>query len=469
MKDKKTMKILLVRPISDTYIISPPIGLGYLATAVRKAGHEVAILDCVKDRMTFDAFGRFVKDGKYDVVGFQVWSCDLPTVIKSLAIVKEIDQSIVTIAGGAHPSGMPLEVLGHLGKADFAFRGEGETGLPLLLDALSAGVQADLSGIPGLVWKDAGQVRANPPVFREDLDSFGMPAWDLIPPGSYPHAPHQGFAKAFPIAPVIVTRGCPFLCTFCATHSINGKKIRSRSVGSIIDEIRILKQKYGVNEIHIEDDNFTFNRDFLREFCRRMIEENIGVVWYCSSGVRLDSLDKDTLLLMKKARCYTLTIAIESGSQRVLDLMKKHLTIEKVRETVDVINDAGYVPTGLFMFGFPGETREEMKATLDFAMSLKLKRAQFAIFHPLPGSKVYDELVAKGVLKDLDWTKLKPSEVACVASEASKDELKRYQRLAFMKFHFRPRILYYQLREIQSLSHLWFLVKRICDMLSPFK
>lgn len=469
MKDKRAMKILLVRPISDTYIISPPIGLGYLATALRRSGHDVKILDCVRDRMTFDDFECFIRKGIYDAVGFQVWSCDLPNVIKSLEIVKRISPDIITIAGGAHPSGLPLEALDHLGKADFAFRGEGEIGLPLLLDALSSGTTAGFSGIPGLIWKESGHVHANPPSFPEDLDQFGMPAWDLIPPASYPHAPHQGFAKAFPIAPVIVTRGCPFLCTFCATHSINGNRIRSRSVDSVIEEIRILKQKYGVNEVHIEDDNFTFNREFLQRFCRALIEEDLGVVWYCSSGVRLDSLDKETLLLMKKAKCYTLTVAIESGSQRVLDLMKKHLTIDKIREMVALINSAGYIPTGLFMFGFPGETKKEMTQTLDFAMGLKLKRAQFAIFHPLPGSKVYDELRKSGRLEGLDWTKLKPSEVACVATEASGKELKDFQRMAFIRFHSRPRILYYQLREIQSVSHLWFLIKRVCDMLSPFK
>lgn len=463
------MNILFIRPISDTYIITPPLGLGYLATAVRKAGHRPVILDCVKERMDFDGFGEYVKRSDFDAVGIQVWSCDLPNVKRSLEIVKRNNRNTITIVGGAHPSGLSQEVLGQLQDADYAFKGEAEIGLPMLLEALSGRAADVMDNIPGLIRRKASGSVVNPSVFEEDLDKFGIPAWDLMPPGEYPHAPHQGFAKAFPAAPIVVTRGCPFLCTFCATHEINGRKIRSRSIDSVISEIKLLKENYGVREIHIEDDNFTFRRDVVRDFCNKMIGGNIDIYWYCSSGVRLDSLDKDTLRLMKKAKCYTLTIAIESGSQRVLDLMKKGLTIEKIRMRVGVINEAGYVPTGLFMIGFPGETNKEMEETLKFAMSLNLKRAQFAIFHPLPGSVVFNELKAKGELKDLDWTKLKPSEVACESEGATKEELKAFQRAAFLRFHLRPKILYYQVCEIQSIGHLFFLLKRVWDMISPRK
>jgi radical SAM superfamily enzyme YgiQ (UPF0313 family) len=415
--------------------------------------------------MGFDAFARAIKDNKPDLVGFQVWSCDVANVRKSLALVKAADASIITLVGGAHPSGVLEETLRHFPQADYAIRGEGETGLPLLVDRLAGKTAAGFDSIPGLIWREGGAIRCNPNILVEDLDSLGLPAWDLIDPRTYPEAPHQGFLKAFPIAPIFTTRGCPFSCTFCATRTLTGRKIRYRSTAHVIAEIKLLRERYGVKEIHVEDDNFTMDKDYVRRFCNAILNDRIDVYWYCSSGLRLDSLDEEILTLMKKARCYTLSVAIESGSQRVLDLMNKNLRLEVVRAGVKLMNKVGFKPTALFMIGFPGETREEMEATLRFALELDLKRAQFAIFHPLPGTAIFDELKAKGELEELDWAKLKPSEAAYRHGELSPAELKAFQRKAFLRFHLRLRILFYQLREIHSPGHLLFLIRRVFAML----
>jgi len=458
------MKVLLVRPISSTYIISPPVGLGYLATALRKAGHHPEILDCVRSKFNFKDFEKFLKEKKPDAVGFQVWSCDVENVKKSLNIVKSVNSKIITVIGGAHPSGVGSESLADFKETDFVFKGEGEVGLPLLIDSLN-GKNISLERIPGLIWREKGTVKSNQPVFIDDLDSFGLPAWDLIDPRTYPKAPHQGFMKAHPTAPIVTTRGCPYPCTFCATRTISGMKIRRRTIDNVIGEIKLLHHKYNVKEIHVEDDNFTMDKNFVKEFCRKLLDEKLDIFWYCSSGLRIDSLDEEILLLMKKSHCYTLTVAVESGSQRVLDLMKKNLKLDDVAKRISLMNKTGYKPTGLFMLGFPSETKEEMNETLKFAMSLNLKRAQFAIFHPMPGSEIFEKLKAEGKLKNIDWAKIKPSEIAYTSGEMSAKHLKRFQRKAFLKFHLRPRILYYQLQEIQSFGHLLFLLRRIADML----
>lgn len=458
------MKILLVRPLSDTYIVSPPLGLGYLATALRNIGIEPYILDCVKEQLTFDDFRAFVGQYKPEIVGFQVWSCDVYQVKKSLATVKIYNPNVVTIIGGAHPSGVLQEALEYFMEADFGFRGEGEIGLPLLVKKIRGDAPIPFEDIPGLIWRRGDQIKVNPPVFVDDLDSFGFPAWDLMPPADYPEAPHQGFVKAFPVAPVITTRGCPFNCTFCASHTLNGRKVRFRSPDHILQEIKLLKQTYAVKEIHIEDDNFTVNKKYVQRFCQALRENGLDIFWYCSSGIRLDSLDIDTLRLMQDSGAYTFTVAIESGSNRVLKLMQKNLTVETVREQVAMMNRAGCKPTGLFMIGFPGETRAEIRETVKFAKSLDLKRAQFAIFHPMPGSKIYDELKTQGRLKHLDWSKIKPSEVA-YDSDIPDRELKRLQRNAFLSFHLRPHIFWYQLKEIKSWAHFWYLLKRTFAML----
>jgi len=458
------MKILLVRPVSDTYIISPPIGLGYIAAAIRKTGINPHILDCAKERLTLPGFRNFIENFKADIIGFQVWSCDLPQVQQSLKIIKEHNKKTVTIIGGAHPSGDPQESLKYFTEADFGFRGEGERGIALLIRKLLGDDPIEFESIPGLIWRNNNEIKFNPLSLVTDLDSLGFPAWDLMPPNEYPYAPHQGFAKAFPIAPIISTRGCPFDCSFCASHSINGRKVRFRTVGHVLEEMDLLQNEYGVKEFHFEDDNFTISKEYVKKFCNALKKRGIDTYWHCSSGIRLDSLDVETLRIMKDSGCYTFTVAIESGSDRVLKLMRKNLSVETVRKQIKMMNQAGCKPTGLFMIGFPGETRDEIKQTIKFAKSLDIKRAQFAIFHPMPGSKIWDELKARGRLQALDWSKIKPSEVAYL-SNISEKKLKRYQRNAFLTFHLRPRILWYQLSEINSLENFMYLLKRIFSML----
>ena len=459
------MRILLVRPVSDTYIISPPIGLGYLAAHLRTSGFDPAILDCVKEGYTLDDFSRFVRNYKADLVGFQVWSCDVPQVAQSLAIVKRLNPGTVTVVGGAHPSGSPVETLAQWPQADFGFQGEGEQGLTQLARKLSGAQGIEYDSIPGLAWRrNGGAITVNRRSLVDDLDTLGMPARDLMPPAEYPNAPHQGFASAFPIAPIITTRGCPFSCTFCASHAINGRKVRYRTVTHVLEEIELLHKRFGVREFHIEDDNFTIKREFVAAFCHGLQKRGIHTRWHCSSGMRLDSLDTDLLRLMKAAGCYTFTVAIESGSDRVLKLMEKKMDTRTARRQVAMMARAGFKPTGLFMIGFPGEKLHEIRQTIRFAKSLPLKRAQFAIFHPMPGSPVWTDLERQGRLQNLVWHKIKPSEVA-YASDIPEKELKRLQRNAFLAFHLRPKILWYQLKELNSWQNFTYLVKRVFAML----
>ena len=179
------MKVLLVKPISNSYIITPPVGLGYIATALRKAGHGVQILDCNKEKLSFQDFERFVIQEEPDAIGFQVFSCDVDSVKRSLEIVKRINPSIITMIGGAHPSGAPQEAMDYLRHAEFGFKGEGEVGVPLLIDYMDKRREADLDTIPGLIRRLKKGIIVNKQVFIEDLDSFGLPAWDLMPPNDY--------------------------------------------------------------------------------------------------------------------------------------------------------------------------------------------------------------------------------------------------------------------------------------------
>lgn len=435
------MKILLVQPVKDkkhTLNLMPPLGLGYLASSVRN-GHDVRILDCVKEGHDMDLFKSYFEKNMPDVIGFTVFSCDLESVRKSIELAKGLNPKVVTIAGGPHPSGDPAGTMGYLDRLDFAFAGESETGFPRLVEQLSGERdRRDLKEIPGLVWKENGKVNINPKIFIEDLDSIEFPSWDLLKLNTYKGVPNGVFTKQYPFAPIIVTRGCPYLCTFCSAHNIVGRKLRYRSIRNVIEEINILYEKFGIREIHIEDDNFTFDIKFAKEFCAKLIELGLPLTYSCPNGVRLDRIDAELLSLMKKAGFYNVYVGVESGSPRILKHMRKNLSLEEIAEKVSLIKDAGLEASGYFILGYPEETIEDMEMTISFARSLRLDWAQFATFIPIPGSDILKDEYVKKAAGAVNWSDFFNTDVPFSPKGISREQLKKMQKRAFLKFYLRP-------------------------------
>jgi radical SAM superfamily enzyme YgiQ (UPF0313 family) len=450
------MKVLLLRPHADSDELIPPFGLGYLAAAIRK-NHEVKILDGIKEKLTPDGLAEFLKKERPDVVGIQIFTFQILTAKKYLDIIKKILPNAKIILGGPHPSCAPETLFDYFPQADFGFVGEAEISLSKLLDSSS------LPEIPGLIWRDGEKTRINPQIFIDDLDILGMPAWDLIRPDTYPNAPHGGFFKNYPVAPIIITRGCPFSCTYCAGHLVSGRKIRSRSVGNVIEEIKLLYNKYGIREIHIEDDNFTFNKELVRDFCRELKQNGLNISWTCPNGVRLDTLTKDLLLTMKDVGLYSLSVGVESGSERILKDMKKGLTKETIKEKINLIRDCGLDVSGFFIIGYPTETKSDIMETIDFALELDLKRAGFFVFKPFPGTEITNDLIKRGELKkmsDEDWAKFVLADAVYAPPGFTREEIKKLRKQALFRFYLRPKILFKFLSEIRSSKHFWLILKR---------
>ncbi len=215
----------------------------------------------------------------------------------------------------------------------------------------------------------------------------------------------------------------------------------------------------------IEDENFTLHKPLVKEFCNRLIKEKLNIWWSCPSGVRLDTLDLGMLKLMEKSGCYSLAVGVEFGSQRIHDITKKHLTLEKIKEKVALFKHVNIKTTGFFMFGIPGETKEEMIKTIKFAKSLNLDRAQFNNFMPLPGSEIYKIMRSKG-LKKIDHDHFFVHDVGYVPKGMSRKQMKNLQRRAYIEFYLRPRIILGVLGDIMSFGHLKKLVKRFLDSIA---
>jgi anaerobic magnesium-protoporphyrin IX monomethyl ester cyclase len=455
----KNLKVLLVLPIREgNFQITADVGLLYLGSLLQNFGFKVTLLDCPKEQFTFDDFKTFVQEGDFDVVGFRCYSRDHNYVDHHAAIVKRLKPGTLTLVGGPHPSALPEFVLSSMHSVDFAWKAEAEEGLPVLLN-LFAEYRMEipehlLTTIPGLVWHSKKEERlvVNKPGFGVDLDSY-KPNWELLDPETYP-----GFdtRKAYSTRiwdgffHVSTTRGCPFPCTYCNAPNLSGKKLRHRSVGRVIEELTILKERYGARRFSIIDDEFTLSKKYAKEFCQGMIDSKLNLKWDCPNGVRMDTLYPELLQLMEAAGCDALCVGIESGNERVQKLIKKKVTVETIKQRAAMIANCSKIKiTGYFMIGFLDETEEEIRDTIDMAVSLPLVRAAFNIVIPIPGTQIFDELIEKGGLKieEINWDTLTNDQVAFKRDHVSGKRLMELQREAFLRFYSRPRRLMQIARE----------------------
>jgi anaerobic magnesium-protoporphyrin IX monomethyl ester cyclase len=454
------MKVVLLLPFSDSHYVVPPVNLGYLATALRNNGHEPIILDGVKDKINDSKLLELITKYKPGAIGISLFSCDIKTVNTYIHMLKSNFKSLPIILGGPHVSAISQQIMYDFPEIDYAIQGEAESGLPKLL----ANIGSDnLESIPGLIYRKNGIVKANKSYFEPELDKLGMPAWDLIDPRTYPQAPQGAVFRNFPIAPMIMTRGCPYQCTYCAGKVVTGSKFRRRGIDNIMEEVKVLYNDYGIREIHIIDDTFTLDRQLVEGFCNKLMSNNISITYTFPNGVRLNTLDEPLLKLLKKTGCYAMSVGVESGDQEVLNHMKKALDLNLIEEKIKLINKVGIDVNGFFIVGYPTETKHTINKTIKFAKKLKIKRAHFSSFLPLPGTEITNKLLADGTIEKIDYDKLFYTDVPFSPQGITKEELKKLQRKAFLEFYLRPYIIYCMVLEIRSWTHFKSLAKRAKD------
>jgi len=414
---KQIRRILLVYP-PVTYSVQSmkqchlPLGISYLAGFLRD-WVEVLVLDAavegyehderISERffrygLSFDEIEKRIALLQPDLVGIScIFSSQFPNTLEVARRAKKVDKGIITVAGGSHPTFLSRECLEPDG-IDFIVRGEGEFALRELVESISKGQGPE--AIPGLAWQEDGSFRESrlrPP--HLNLDEIPFPARDLFPLSKY-HRIGQPMGIVFrrrPFMNLITSRGCPYRCSFCSSTNFWGNKYRIRSPGNVLDEMEELVKKFGIREFKFLDDNLTANLGRAREIFRGMIERGLDVSWNTPNGVHVANLDEDTLELMAASGCYELTLAVESGDPLVLkELIHKPTDLEQVRKAARLIRQKGLGTHGFFIIGFPGETKQQIKNTLDFARSLDLDRISCFIANPLPGTELLQVCREKG-------------------------------------------------------------------------
>lgn len=462
------MNILLVKPISDNYyVIQPNIGLGILASIMIRNNHTVRILDSGKEKLKWDDFEIIIKEEKFDIIGFQMFSHEVPSVKKHIDLIAEHSSHSTVLLGGPHVSSEPKDTMKLLSNVDFGFVAEAEIGIEqfIKLERRDYKNFELLSKIKNLIWRQDDRIIINHTEAVQNLDELDYPAWDIMAPDTYPTLPHGSFCKTPPVAPIIISRGCPFQCTFCAGHLITGRRMRYRSVENVMNEIYSLYQKYGVREFHIEDDNFTINSAYVIRFCRIVIESELNIAFALPNGIRLDTLDEEVLTLMGKAGFYSMAIGIESGSDKILRLMKKRLSTTIIEEKINLIKNYTNIKlTGFFLIGYPGETETDILKTISFSKSIKIDKASFMFVMPLPGSELWDKYKQKN--EAVDWKSFFYYRIVPNLSIISEKKLRKYQRRAIVNFYLRARIIFGIIKEIRTFSQFLIIIRRILNIFS---
>ncbi len=455
------MKILLVQPFKEPGLYGdsyPPVGLGYLATSLRKSNHSVEILDCLKDNFNYDGFLDNVEKSSADVVAFNLFSISVPFVKKMIDLIKDKMPEKIIILGGPHVSSLPGRIYDYFKNIDFAIRGEGEVPLRMLVDSIDK-KKSNLRDIPGLIYKEGVDEICNPPYFAKNVDEYGFPAWDLINPKEY----FKFLSVGQHSVPVFFSRGCPCPCTFCAAKVTSGQNLRRRSMDHIFQELCILQKDYDVKRFIIEDEGFGVTKQFIMEFCKRVKQENIKALFSMGVGMRLDIIDEELLTTMAESNFEkTIVLGIESGSERMLKLMKKNTNLKMIWEKVNLMKKMGFEPTGYFILGYPTETKKEMEKTIKLALSLPITEASFTAFQPLPGTEATKLLMENNELpEDFDFTVLAQNKVTYAPEGITIGELERIRKSAILRCYLRPKTL---LRYLSSFNMIKFALNKFISI-----
>jgi anaerobic magnesium-protoporphyrin IX monomethyl ester cyclase len=400
------MKVMLIQPpVVQTHTSYPPLGLACLGGCLEQAGHTVKIVDSLvltsKQGILKEELSRFDPD----VIGVTAMTQHINDALSIIRTVKELNPNCITVLGGPHPSVRAKEVLKNNLDVDVIVRGEGEH---TFLEVLEKGKTENLHNVRGVSYRDNGNMRENEDRnFIENLDSLPMPAYHLLPMNQYKIkvAHTELFDRSLQNYGTISTcRGCPYGCIFCSPHEMWGKKWRAKSPETVVEELRLLREKYDCRVIDFMDDTFTISKKRAKEICALIKKESIDVHLMCAT--RVDLFDKEIASDLKKAGCFIVYFGFESGAQKTLDFLQKGFTVKDSEKAVEIARTAGLDVGGAFIIGVPGETRDMIHKTIAFAKKLNLKSHNFcfSLLVPFPGTKLYSMAEQNNLLRTNDWS-----------------------------------------------------------------
>ncbi len=379
------------------YPVYPILSLAAIGGALKERGHSFSIVDLSYRRYDPAEIRRVIERERPDVVGVTATTPLMNQARDISFLVKDVDPSILTIAGGSHPSALPAQSLAE-SALDLVATGEADYVLADLLDGRSP------AEVPGLYRRDGERlVSSGPGRLIEDLDSLPLPAWEDYPPETRTTA-SKLLARNLPVTSIEFSRGCIYSCDFCASKNTMGRGYRKKSPERCADELERLV-RMGFREVIVHDDIFTTDTNWAKEVCEEIIRRKVEIAWTCSNGIRVDAVDTELFTLMRRAGCYRVYFGFETGNEDVLKGFGKggRATLARGVEAVELARSAGLEPNGFFMVGLMPDTEASMRDTIDYAKRVRLDAMKCGICVPYPGTPMFHALHDEGRIKTLDW------------------------------------------------------------------
>lgn len=435
------MKITLVNPPypSNAHSYPPfiPLGLAYLGAVAEKAGHEVNVIDCQAERLTYDTFRQRISQQSPNVVGVTSTTLLYNSAKQILETAKKELPNAITMIGGSHVSFWDENSLNECSSIDVVVRREGEQTFLELLQHIDAG--KTFEGVLGTtIRKSDGTILRNEDrPFLQDLDSLPFPAYHLFPLDAF-----RRMGKT--IFPLVTSRGCVQWCDFCSTVRMFGRGYRVRNPKNVIDEMEMLHNKYGESQFTFYDDAFTVNRQHVLAMCEDIKARKLNVTWDCET--RVDMVDKELLTAMRNAGCITVWFGVESGSEKILCQMNKKINLDETRSAFKITQKAGLMTIASAIIGFPGETEETAWETINFVTSLNPDDIGFYVATPYPGTPMYERVVKNGWLQVRDFNKYDTATPTFETPELSMEKIREIRYKAHQKFYLRPSYVFKMIR-----------------------
>lgn len=450
-------KVLLISPsyrdmTGPAGAIVPPLGLAYIASYLRENNVHVKIIDCTPLHLTIKDLADVIRKEDPTIIGI---SSTTPLISKSIEIadmVKRCRPDVTVILGGPHATAQGKEILATSKSIDIAVVGEGELTMLDLVNNLEKR-NMNLENVTGIIYKKQDKIYVNKtrPLI-ENLDELPFPARDLLSMNKY--KPSIKWYYRMPFTTMYTSRGCPFNCIFCDSHLTFGRRTRFRTAQSVVDEIEEVVEKWGVKEFIFYDDTFTLNKKHVNEICELILKKDIDITWGCLA--RVDTIDEKTLRKMKNAGCHIISFGIESGSEEMLRIMKKKITLQQAEKAIELTKKVGIESAATFILGIPGETHETVKKTIDFAKKIDPTYAEFFNAVPFPGTELYQNLVNQNKLTNFSWenyTELYNAPLIELEG-FTKKELEHMSKKAYRVFYLRYSKIFEYMSKMTSVHRL---------------
>ncbi len=440
--------------------VFPPMGILYLAGALQAGGkHEVALIDCILDRLDPEEAAARAAAFEPDVVGLTVYT---PTLYDALILTRRLRERLPKariVWGGPHVSLYPDESMAQP-EVDYLVLGEAEESFPAFLDALEHG--RPFGDIPGIVWREGATVRrSGEPGYVHDIDAIPFPAFDLLPFKRY----FSAIGTGMPVGTICSSRGCPFHCTFCCKPY---STYRSRSVDNILDEIAAYYAQ-GIREFFFFDDLFNASAKRVSAIAQGILDRGFAIVW--SFRGRVDAVNEDMLRLAKRSGCRQALFGVEDATDEGLRRINKKITVEQVRRAVRLCRKCGILTSTNWIIGFPHhKTREDVLHLIDTAVSIDSDFAQFNIMIAYDGTAIFQEGVAKGLFPADVWrghaAAPVPNFVEPIWEEhLSRAELSQLLKQCYRRFYFRPLSILRKLLRVRRFGELALFAKGALTLL----